>query len=266
MLGNALSSSPSNTPPPYERARFPSVTVLDQRPRPVSARDGALRDRAAGGGDRLVDGSRADLAVGRQLPRDGAVLRLARTSPHNIVFLEGVKGALEPRLVRGAADRLRAMARVYAGWALLARGLPRDFSEGFASLTTAMLMLWTCSTGTSAARRASTLIRADARGNRGAGHRDARGEGSLLPPGQRVRGSSHVGRRAPFDPRRLGPLRRRWARTRWTRSASTRACATCSPPETTRPGARRGGEAGPILGRPAPPKERPACRRWSSTA
>ena len=28
MLGNGLSTSPSNTPPPYDRARFPNVTVL----------------------------------------------------------------------------------------------------------------------------------------------------------------------------------------------------------------------------------------------
>jgi len=29
MLGNGLSSSPSNTPPPYDKARFPNVTVHD---------------------------------------------------------------------------------------------------------------------------------------------------------------------------------------------------------------------------------------------
>jgi homoserine O-acetyltransferase len=29
MLGNGLSSSPSNTPPPYDRARFPRISVRD---------------------------------------------------------------------------------------------------------------------------------------------------------------------------------------------------------------------------------------------
>src|SRR3954451_6584470 len=29
MLGNGLSSSPSNTPPPYDKARFPNVRVQD---------------------------------------------------------------------------------------------------------------------------------------------------------------------------------------------------------------------------------------------
>lgn len=28
MFGNGLSSSPSNTPPPFDRARFPQVTYL----------------------------------------------------------------------------------------------------------------------------------------------------------------------------------------------------------------------------------------------
>jgi homoserine O-acetyltransferase len=31
MLGNGLSSSPSNTSPPYDKARFPHVTVQDKR-------------------------------------------------------------------------------------------------------------------------------------------------------------------------------------------------------------------------------------------
>lgn len=29
MLGNGLSSAPSNTPPPYDKARFPKVTAYD---------------------------------------------------------------------------------------------------------------------------------------------------------------------------------------------------------------------------------------------
>ena len=29
LLGNGLSSSPSNTPPPFEQARFPRITIHD---------------------------------------------------------------------------------------------------------------------------------------------------------------------------------------------------------------------------------------------
>lgn len=41
MLGNGLSSSPSNTPPPYDRARFPQVTVYDN----VAAQHRLVTDR-----------------------------------------------------------------------------------------------------------------------------------------------------------------------------------------------------------------------------
>ena len=39
MLGNGLSSSPSNTPPPFDRARFPRVTFYDQVEAAAQARD-----------------------------------------------------------------------------------------------------------------------------------------------------------------------------------------------------------------------------------
>ena len=48
MLGNGLSSSPSNTPPPYDRARFPSVTFYDQvaaQHKLVTERSGSRRCR-----------------------------------------------------------------------------------------------------------------------------------------------------------------------------------------------------------------------------
>ena len=76
----------------------------------------------------LVDGRGADLPVGGQPPGDGAadaaVLRLARTSPHNKVFLGGGARARSPPTPPSAAagtteppvTGLRAAARVYAGW------------------------------------------------------------------------------------------------------------------------------------------------------
>jgi hypothetical protein len=70
MLGNGLSSSPSNTPPPYDGRASPTSRP-GQRARAAQARDRALRDRAARRRDRLVDGRRADLPVGGQLSGDG---------------------------------------------------------------------------------------------------------------------------------------------------------------------------------------------------
>ena len=82
MLGNGLSTSPSNTPPPYDKARFPNVTFYDQVEAAAQARHREVRDRDAPARHRLVDGRRADLPVGRQLPGHGParvpVLRLVQ--------------------------------------------------------------------------------------------------------------------------------------------------------------------------------------------
>ena len=48
MLGNGLSRSPSNTPPPYDGARFPHVTFYDQveqQHRLVTGSSGSRRSR-----------------------------------------------------------------------------------------------------------------------------------------------------------------------------------------------------------------------------
>ena len=98
MLGNGLSSSPSNTPPPFDRARFPDIAVLDN----VTAQHQLVTERF--GIERLVAVTGWSMGAGqtyqwavsfpemvqRILPFCGS----ARTSEHNIVFLEGVKGAL----------------------------------------------------------------------------------------------------------------------------------------------------------------------------
>ncbi len=126
MFTNGLSSSPSNARAP---GRFPDITVADN----VHAQRRLLTE--ALGIDRLAlvygwsMGGQQAYHWGALYP--DAVARIcvvcgsARTAPHNQVFLEGVKAALtadaayrdgwfhEPP-VRG----LKAMARVYAGWAL----------------------------------------------------------------------------------------------------------------------------------------------------
>ena len=129
MFGNGLSSSPSNTPEPYNRARFPQVTIYDN----VRAQHLLVTER--------FEISRVRLAVGWSM---GALQAFhwaalypdmvellapfcgsARCSRHNFVFLEGVKAALTAdsawndgwytdKPVRG----LRAVARIFAGWAL----------------------------------------------------------------------------------------------------------------------------------------------------
>jgi homoserine O-acetyltransferase/O-succinyltransferase len=127
MLGNGLSSSPSNTPPPYDRARFPRVTVYDNvsvQHRLVTERFGIQRLQlvtgwSMGAGQTYQWALSYPEMVPRILPFCGS----ARTSRHNFVFLEGVKAALtaDAAFQEGWYDQpptksLRAMARVYAGW------------------------------------------------------------------------------------------------------------------------------------------------------
>ena len=121
MLGNGVSTSPSTT------GDFPLVTMRDQ----VTAQ-GLLLDHLGIDRLRLVTGwsmgamQAYEWAVG-QPDRVDALLPIcgaARCSPHNHVFLEGVRAALlaDPAFAGGAYDAppvagLRAFGRVYAGWA-----------------------------------------------------------------------------------------------------------------------------------------------------
>jgi homoserine O-acetyltransferase len=127
MLGNGLSSSPSNTPPPFDRARFPAVTIYDN----VSCQHRLVTEHLGLEWLRLVAG----FSMGAQQAFHWGVLHSgmvgavapicgsARTSPHNFVFLEGVKAALTADLAFANGDYaapprkgLDAFSRVYAGW------------------------------------------------------------------------------------------------------------------------------------------------------
>jgi len=127
MFGNGFSSSPSNTPPPFDRAVFPNISVYDN----VVCQHRLVTERLNIKQIRLVIG----FSMGAQQAFQWAALYpdmvqaiapicgSARTSPHNYLFLEGVKAALtadaayaegwyETPPVKG----LRAFARVYMGW------------------------------------------------------------------------------------------------------------------------------------------------------
>jgi homoserine O-acetyltransferase len=127
MLGNGLSTSPSNNPPPYDKARFPNVTFYDQvqtQHKLVTEKFGIetlalVTGWSMGAGQTYQWGVSFPDMVQRACPFCGS----SKTSEHNVVFLEGVKAALtaddafkggwyDEKPVKG----LRAAARVYAGW------------------------------------------------------------------------------------------------------------------------------------------------------
>jgi homoserine O-acetyltransferase/O-succinyltransferase len=129
MLGNGLSSSPSNTPPPYDRARFPRISVRDNvesQHRLITEVFGIetlplVLGWSMGAGQTYQWAVSHPEMVQRMLPFCGS----SRTSPHNRVFLEGVKAALTADAAFAGGwyrpdalpvTGLRAAARVYAGW------------------------------------------------------------------------------------------------------------------------------------------------------
>jgi homoserine O-acetyltransferase len=127
MFGNGLSSSPSNTPAPYDRARFPRVTMYDNvhaQHRLVTEHFGIERLSLVTGWS-MGAGQTYQWAVAypEMVERIAPFCGSSVTSEHNQVFLEGVKAALtaDEAFRGGWYDKqptlgLRAAARVYAGW------------------------------------------------------------------------------------------------------------------------------------------------------
>jgi homoserine O-acetyltransferase len=155
MFGNGLSSSPSNTPEPYNKARFPQVTFYDN----VRAQHLLVTQQfgieqialvigwSMGAGQSYQWGVSYPEMVQRIFPFCGS----AKTSLHNIVFLEGVKAALQADAAwKGGwydsppTTGLRAVGRVYAGW-----GLSQAFywdkvylEMGYSSLEDFLVAFW----------------------------------------------------------------------------------------------------------------------------
>ena len=155
MFGNGLSSSPSNTPAPYDKSRYPHFTAFDN----VAVQHRLLTDFFGITTLQLVYGwSMGGIQAyqwAAQYPqmvqRIGVSCGAARCSAHNFVFLEGVKAALtadanfQDGWFAAKPERgLRAMGRVYAGWAL-SQAFYRDRmwrDIGFSSLEDFLVMSW----------------------------------------------------------------------------------------------------------------------------
>ncbi len=128
-FGNGMSTSPSNVAAPVARGRWPKVTHVDN----VAAQARLLTE--VFGVERLAlvygwsMGGQQALHWGALLPERVkaicAVCTSAKTSVHNKVFLDGVRAALTADANwTGTHFRakpevgLRAMGRIYAGWAM----------------------------------------------------------------------------------------------------------------------------------------------------
>jgi len=129
LFGNGLSSSPSNTPWPDTGDRYPDVTYFDA----VHVQRRMLKElwgieRVAlvyGWSMGAMQAYHWAALFGDAVERIAVVCGTARCSPHNQVFIDGVRHALmaDPAYSDGVfAARpergFRAMGRIYAGWAL----------------------------------------------------------------------------------------------------------------------------------------------------
>ena len=164
LFGNGLSSSPSNTP----EQPFPQVSYYDA----VSVQHRLLTERFGISSIALVYGwSMGGMqayhwaaAYPEMVQRAAIVCGSAKCSPFNHVFLEGAKAALtaDPAFVDGRfiaqpVAGMRAMGRVYAGWAM-SHGFYRDelWRElGFISLEDFLVRSWD---GAFARRDANDLL------------------------------------------------------------------------------------------------------------
>jgi homoserine O-acetyltransferase len=128
MFGNGLSSSPCNTPAPQDGPRFPAVTLWDNiacQHKLLTERLGVTRIALVAGWS--MAGCQAYQWAAQFPDMVAAILPFcasAKTSPHNFVFLEGVKAALCADQTWNGGDYatppvagLKAFGRVYAGWA-----------------------------------------------------------------------------------------------------------------------------------------------------
>jgi homoserine O-acetyltransferase len=129
LFGNGLSSSPSNTPWPDLGGNYPHTTVFDA----VHVQKRMLAELWGIEHLALVYGWSMGAMQAyhwaalfpEAVARIAVVCGAARCAPHNHVFIEGAKLALmadeayqDGVFVRKPVRGLRAMGRVYAGWAL----------------------------------------------------------------------------------------------------------------------------------------------------
>lgn len=158
QFGNGFSSSPSNLPAPWGGRRFDLFTHVDN----VRAQQQMLEQ--VFGIERLAlaygwsMGAQQALHWGALFPdrveRIAAICGSARTSPHNRVFLAGIRAALQTdphwngETFTAKPERgLRSFARVYAGWALSQAWYRQHMylELGYASLEDYLIRDWEAS-------------------------------------------------------------------------------------------------------------------------
>ncbi len=141
MFTNGLSTSPSNY-----AGDFPPVTTFDnvtQQRRLMNELFGVERVKLVYGWSMGAQQAYHWAALfGASVERIVVNCGSARTAPHNFVFLEGVRTTLQA--ARTPEEGIRAMGRIYAGWALSQTFYRREMwrGQGFTSLEDFLVRSW----------------------------------------------------------------------------------------------------------------------------
>ena len=155
LLGNGLSSSPTNTPPPFDKANFPHVTIYDN----IKCQYQLLTEKfgikkialAVGWSMGGLQSFQWGISYPEMVERIASFCGGAKTWPQTYVVLEGMKAVLmaaigfdSSKLTQLTSADMRAVGRVYAGWGLsqayYRKELYRDM--GYATLEEFLAGVW----------------------------------------------------------------------------------------------------------------------------
>ncbi len=155
MFANGLSSSPTNQPAPFDRGRFPAISIQDNvraQHRLVTGHLGVKKIQLAIGGSMgAFQAYQWGLAHPDLVERIAPCCGAARVSRHCYVFLAGAKAALcadqawaNGDYQRAPVEGMKAMGRVWAGWALSQRFYREKRYEpmGFKSVDEFLVGFW----------------------------------------------------------------------------------------------------------------------------
>ena len=196
QFGNGLSSSPSNCRPPFDRGRFPAISIRDD----VAAQHRLVTEQFGVRRVGLVIG----YSMGAQQAYQWAVSHpdmveriapfcaTAKTTPHNVVFLQSLRAALtaDSTWSNGNYEQqpyigMRALARVYAAWGLSQQFYRQELwrQMGFDSLEDFVTRFWEQRYGRRDANNFLSMIKTwesnDVGGTPGMGGSLARALGSI---------------------------------------------------------------------------------------
>jgi homoserine O-acetyltransferase len=172
QLGNGLSSSPSNSPPPFDRARFPAINIRDDvtaHHRLVTKGFG-IRRIALVVGYSMGAQQAYQWAVSHPelVDRIAPICGTAKTTPHNAVFLQSLRAALTTDGSWMSGDYhdqpalgMKALARVYAAWGLSQEFYKRELwrTMGFETLEGFVAGFWEKRYGRRDANNLLSMIR-----------------------------------------------------------------------------------------------------------